>query len=174
MYGYPSRDETLSQGDIKDNCPVFGLQVTSQPVNVDADPVRWKTRVLVVTQACDLANVKTTRAVVAIVHTAQDLVDRQILKAKTIRDQIRRHQVFGWYFLPAHSEFGVPESIVDLRHLHTVPIQVMEQLAQEGPRVCRIETPYREHLAQHLATTYARIGLPEPYETSDQIDDLAH
>jgi hypothetical protein len=26
-------------------------------------------------------------------------------------------------------------------------------------------TPYREHLAQHFAVTYSRIGLPEPYGT---------
>jgi hypothetical protein len=30
---------------------------------------------------------------------------------------------------------------------------------------CRIVTPDREHLAQHFAVTYMRIGLPDPYET---------
>lgn len=165
MYRCPALNESLSQGDIIDNCPVFGLEVAEQPVNIDADPMRWKTRVLVVTQACDLANIKTSRVVVAIVHASQNLVDRGILKGKTIRDQVRHHQVFGWYFLPKHTEGELPESIVDLRHLHTVPKAVLEYLVLNGQRICRLETPYREHLAQHFATTYARIGLPEPYGT---------
>jgi hypothetical protein len=57
------------------------------------------------------------------------------------------------------------ESIVDLRDLHTVPRAMLERLIQEGKRITRIATPYREHLAQHFSTTYSRIGLPEPYET---------
>ena len=122
--------------------------------------------VLVVTQACDLANTKTTRAVIAIVHSAQDLVDRNILNASLIRDRIRRHQVFGWYFLPEFTEIKFPESIVDLRNLHTIPRVVLEALMEQGKRCCRLETPYREHLAQQFANTYARIGLPEPYETN--------
>jgi hypothetical protein len=38
-------------------------------------------------------------------------------------------------------------------------------LRVEGKGVCRLTTPYREHLAQHFGITYMRIGLPEPYET---------
>ena len=38
-------------------------------------------------------------------------------------------------------------------------------LIADGGRVCRIRTPYREHLAQHFAAVYSRIGLPGPYET---------
>ena len=32
-------------------------------------------------------------------------------------------------------------------------------------KLCRIQTPWREHLAQHFGTTYTRIALPEPYAT---------
>jgi hypothetical protein len=42
---------------------------------------------------------------------------------------------------------------------------VLDHLREAGRRICRILTPYREHLAQHFAVTYMRIGLPEPYET---------
>ena len=84
-------------------------------------------------------------------------------KAALVRDQVRRHRVYGWYFLPASE--AMRESVVDLRHLHTVPRSVLDRLIKEGKRVMSITTPYREHLAQHFATTYSRIGLPEPYET---------
>lgn len=74
--------------------------------------------------------------------------------------------MYGWYFLPtAPQPLALPESIVDLRDLHTVSRAVLERLIADGKRVCRIKTPYREHLAQHFAVTYMRIGLPEPYET---------
>jgi hypothetical protein len=49
--------------------------------------------------------------------------------------------------------------------LHTVPRAVLEQLLTDGKRVCRLLSPYREHLAQHFAVTYMRIGLPTPFET---------
>lgn len=89
-----------------------------------------------------------------------------MLKAQVVRDQLRRGQVYGWYFLPAAPEpLALSESIIDLRDLHTVPRAVLDRLIAGGKRVCRLVTPYREHLAQHLMVTYARIGLPEPYES---------
>jgi len=45
---------------------------------------------------------------------------------------------------------------------------MLERLIQQGKRLTRIATPYREHLAQHFSTTYSRIGLPEPYETEPE------
>jgi hypothetical protein len=166
IYGRPSPEQSLTQGDIIDGCPIFGLDAMQEPVDLDAEPTRWRVRVLVLTQACDLANAKTTRAVVAVVHAAHDLVNQGILAGSFIRDRVRRHLVFGWYFLPEFPDAGLAESIVDLRNLHTVPRFVLEALAKRGKRLGRLETPYREHLAQHLANTYARIGLPEPYETN--------
>jgi hypothetical protein len=122
--------------------------------------------VIVLTQACDLAQTKTTKVLVGWVHSAEYLVSQGVLKEAVIRDQVRRGQVYGWYFLPAApTPLLLPESIVDLRDLHTVPRVVLERLIADGKRLGRVATPYREHLAQHLAVTYSRIGLPEPYET---------
>jgi hypothetical protein len=119
---------------------------------------------VIITQACDLANNKTSKIQVAIVHTANRLVESGILKAPLIKDQIRLHRVFGLYFLP---EFGstFPESIVDLRDVHTVPKELLQNLCQLQKRVVRLDTPFREHLAQHFGVTFSRIALPEPYLT---------
>lgn len=123
-------------------------------------------RVVVLTQACDLAEKKTNRVLLAIAHEAAALVEQKVLKNQMIRDNIRRGQVFGWYFLPS-SEGPVlmPEAVVDLRDLHTVRLDMLEDLLAQGKGVCRLATPYREHLNQHFAVTYMRIGLPEPYVT---------
>ena len=166
LYAIPPPDEPLSQGDILDACPIFGLEVPSHGVDLDAAPGRWRERVVVLTQACDLAQTKSTKVLVALVQPAQLLVDRGILKAAMVRDQLRRGLVYGWYFLPvAPAPIPVPESIIDLRDLHTTPRAVLERLIADGKRVCRLLPPYREHLAQHFAVTYMRIGLPAPYET---------
>ena len=165
MYRVPHPGEAVSQGDVFDGCPVFGLDADEECLDVGSVPSSWTSRVVVLTQACDLALCKTLRVVVAIVHDAQKLVDDDVLKAEQIRDKIRRHQVFGWYFLPRNDEDQLPESLVDFRNLHTVPLAILNQLRERGLRRCRVDTPYREHLSQHFANTYARIGLPEPYET---------
>ena len=74
-------------------------------------------------------------------------------------------RVHGWYFLPRSASLALPESIVDLWVPHTVRLNVLEQLCREGLRLAHLESLYREHLAQHFANTYSRIGLPMPYET---------
>ena len=166
MYQALPITEPLSQGDVIDGCPIFALDPVSTEIGAAAAPARWDMRVIVLTQACDLVQEKTTRVLVALVHSAESLVKQGALKGSTIRDQVRRGQVYGWYFLPAApASIGVPESIIDFHDLHTVPRGVLTRLIEQDRRVCRIVTPYREHLAQHFAVTYSRIGLPEPYET---------
>lgn len=165
MYTLLRDDQPVSQGDMFDECPIYGLDADDERVDIDGEVRRWRVPVVVLTQACDLAVEKTTRIVVAVMHSAQKMVDAGFLKESLVRDQLRRHQVYGWYFLPQCDSPKVSESIVDLRHLQTVPLAVLKQLVERGQRRCRLETPYREHLSQHFANTYARIGLPEPYET---------
>ncbi len=166
MYQQPAPEEPLSQGDILDDCPLDRLRVDGSTADLPLDPVRWTARVIVLTQACDLAQGKSTRALVATVQTAQYLVESGLMKGATVRDQVRRGQVYGLYFLPtAQPPIALPESVIDLRELHTLPLAVLERLVADGKRVCRVVTPYREHLAQHFAVTYMRIGLPDPYGT---------
>jgi hypothetical protein len=163
VYRKLPRDAPLGQGEIIADCPIVRWENTGSVQAPQWEAVETLKRVILLTQACDLHHPKTTWVVVGLVHDAQSLVDSGILKAKTIRDQLVRHQVYGWYFLPKGELLD--ESIVDLRHVQTIPRLLLEQLVADGKRVCALETPYREHLAQHFAATYARIGLPTPYET---------
>jgi hypothetical protein len=162
MYKEREPGSPVTRGDILDDCPIVALE----EADPDGDPARGRVRVIVLTQACDLAQSKATRAVVALVHTASHLVETGILKAETVRSQVRLGRTFGWYFLPAAPlPVHLPESIVDLRDLHTASTAILQRLLGEGKGVCQLSTPYREHLAQHFGLTYMRIGLPEPYET---------
>jgi len=163
IYRQPLPHEALTQGDILDDCPLLYWDESIFAVEAQLRSMTTRARIVVLTQACDLAQAKATRVLVAIVHSTQHLVRRGILKGQLIRDQVRCHRVYGWYFLPSGDP--MEESIVDLHHLHTLPRAVLERLIGEGKRVTSISTPYREHLGQHFAATYARIGLPLPYET---------
>ena len=168
MFFVPQADSPISQGDIIRECPLIGLEAFKEPLDdLENLPVRqWLARVVVLTQACDLVQAKSTRVLVAPVHDAQSLVDANVLKGSAVRDQVRRHLVFGWYFLPAAPPpVLLAESLIDLREVHSVPRVVLEQLIRAGSRVASLGSPYREHLAQHFAVTYMRVALPEPYHT---------
>ena len=159
IYQTVPADQMLTQGDILDGCVVFRSTEVGEPE-------RFSIRVVILTQACDIAQAKADQVVVASVYPAIQLVEQGDLKAPAIRDQVRRGQIFGWYFLPAAEQpIPLPESIVNFRDLHTVPRSLLEKLAAAGNRVCRLLSPFREHLAQHFAVTYMRIALPMPYET---------
>src|SRR6266404_1736185 len=89
--------EPLSQGDILDACPIVDL-----PANFPEGKIEiWNNRVIILTQACDLAQGKASKVVVALVHAGASVVEQGLLKAAVIRDQVRRGQVHGFYYLPA-------------------------------------------------------------------------
>ncbi len=81
----------LSQGDITDACPILVWNETAD--STPPEPLEAALRVVVLTQACDLAQSKSGRVVVAIVHSAEELVSQGVLKVKAIIDQVRLHRV---------------------------------------------------------------------------------
>lgn len=167
MYIVPAPDDPLTQGDLINDCPLVGLNPSSPPLDLEDPPIHWWTaRVIVLTQACDLAQAKTGSVLVAPVHPARKLVEEGVLKAQLVRDQVRRHLVYGWYFIPdGPADRHLRESLIDLRDVHSVHRVVLDQLIASGKRVASLAPPHREHLAQHFAVTYMRVALPEPYGT---------
>ena len=148
MYGLPSADASLTQGDIIDGCPIFDWEEFKDP-SITWLPRRSEQRVLVLTQACDLANSKSKRVQVSVVHNAERLVQLNVLKPAMIKDQIRTHRVFGLYFLPTFGDV-LPESIVDLRDIHTVPRDLLEQLIGRGLLEIRLSIVSTLHSAFFL------------------------
>ena len=165
IYDLPGNRDRIDQADIIDGCPivsVFSFDLDGvQPPELDVA----RSRVIVLSQTCDLIQEKSNWASVATVLDAQTLVDQGMLKRDNIRGPIRSGRVFGWYFLPKSERLGLSEMIVNLRQLHTVSVDLLSELCLRGQRRGRLLCPYREHLAKHFADTFSRIGLPEPYET---------
>ena len=165
IYYMPHPAAPVDQGDIIDACPIAFVDRfdSSQP-----DDVEWEfgaSRIIVLTQTCDLANQKTRHVTVAVLLDAEELVQQGLLKPTDIRGPIRAGRVFGWYFLPMNAELKLPEMIVDLRQLHTVRLDLLTGLCEQNRRRGRLTDLYRAHLGRHFGDTYARIGLPEPYAT---------
>jgi hypothetical protein len=161
----PADDDNLDQGDILDDCPLPWTAFW----DLDRDPqivteVIFQ-RVIVLTQTCDLANNKVNLATVAIVREAEALVRGGVLKAADVKGPIRAGRIWGLYFLPKADDLGLPESIVDLRQLHTVRLDMLRALCQRGKRTARLQPLYREHLNKFFGDTYSRIGLPQQYAT---------
>ena len=165
IFRLPVVTEPVDQGDIIDDCPLVFLETFDPANGVPIGLGHALHRIIVVTQTCDLAQGKLSQVSVAAMIEAQLLVDRQVLKKADVKGPIRAGRVYGWYFLPRHPDLGLPESIVDLRYLHTVRLDLLQALCRLGKRLARLQPLYREHLAKHFADTYSRIGLPEPYAT---------
>lgn len=165
IYARPPLTSPIDQGDIVRDCPLIWIDAydPARPQSVPVDVSHE--RVIVLTQTCDLAQRKVSRGVVAQAVDADAIVASGQLKSADIRGPVRSGRVFGWYFLPKSQELSLPEMIVDLRQLHTVRLELIEELCSTGRRDGRLRTPYRKHLAKHFADTYSRIGLPEPYAT---------
>lgn len=165
IYGTPAPEEPLDQGDLIERCPLLFIKDMDQNQPGPLDVAYDYNRVIMVTQTCDLAQLKVTTVNVAEVFAAQNLIDRKMLKPAEVRGPLRAGRIWGLYFLPAKADLSLEEMIVDLRRLHTVRLDVLLSLCRTGKRRARLQTPYREHLAKHLADTLSRIGLPQPYET---------
>jgi hypothetical protein len=165
IYSRPEDAAPIDQGDIIDGCPLSMVETFDLAGIVPPEHLTAYARAYVLTQTCDLAQRKAARLVVAAVFGAEQLVASGQLKTADIRGPIRAGRVHGWYFLPRSPSIGMPESIVDLRSLYTIRLDLLEELCRVGKRIAHLESLYREHLAQHFANTYSRIGLPMPYET---------
>ena len=89
MLRQPGSSEPLYQGDIIDSCPLIFWECFQDGDEVIRKPQEIDVRVVVLTQSCDLDNKKSTRVQVAVVHETEFLVQQGVLKAKTIRENVR-------------------------------------------------------------------------------------
>jgi len=73
IYGHTLPSDAIDQGDIVEECPLTFVDRYDLD-DLDQNEIEFvPTRVLVLTQTCDLANQKTSMVTVAVVHDAQFL-----------------------------------------------------------------------------------------------------
>lgn len=184
-------DEAIRQGEILTD--VRAYQVVAQKLGDDPqelESIRHPYAV-VLTQDCDLAQdfkdrrdlpsdelQKSHRAIPTIflleVVTAEQLKHspRGYLNSKETQ-QVVRNNHFRYHFIqktPEESDLvgkGLPEFGLDFKRYFTIPTDVLyEQIAQGMcQRRTVLETPYVQHLTQRFSAYFARVALPQDYES---------
>ncbi|MBI5094818.1 MAG: hypothetical protein HZB26_20565 [Candidatus Hydrogenedentes bacterium] len=180
-YEEVSHQEPLSQGDLISQCPTVTWtsypQKTSQ---ADIDSLKMSIEypqddLVVMTQACDLANEKLSVVVLCSHYALNDYKAswEEAMKAsgqnptvkawESLCSRIRDGFVWSLAFLNsgATSNVSTDVRVVDFSEIRTLPRSFIEEHLRTGfsPRL-RLRPPYREHLSQAFARYFMRVGLP--------------
>lgn len=187
-YDEISPDEPLMQGDLLDSCPVLvfdqtpafgdfeGIDAMVDALD-DAHGVQ-RVRVIVMTQACDLAENKVRNAILCPVYHRADY-QAQWEQHETSRGQnptpraftktlegIRDGRTWNLTMLagreaPGEAGLSIPIQIVDFHEVFSLPVDFLNALIRaSGKNRLRLRPPYREHLSQAFARFFMRVGLP--------------
>ena len=175
----------ITQGDIILGCPVMTWAASELDLGNRDEIDVWKRvaaavkfDVIVMTQACDLAQSRVENVILC-PHTA--LEDYRIVFEREMhaggqtptQKAWRRHcddikDGFAWHLAmlnaEAHSELRTSHRVVDFTEVYTVPRSFIESLIthRAKPRLSLLP-PYREHLSQAFARFFMRVGLPSCY-----------
>lgn len=174
----------LMQGDIVEDCPV--LIFRDDPWTPGPDLVEalsraagyQRVRVVVMTQACDLAENKVRDAVLCPVeplesyratHDKAMRAKGQEPSAKSWRralDELRQGKVWRAALLDkrvdANGAVVMPHQVVHFSRVHSLPVAFLQSwLVSAGMPRLRLLPPYREHLSQAFARFFMRVGLPQ-------------
>ena|SRR5579872_1950475 len=153
----------LAQGDFLPNCfvPVVpnDFAPSAKPVTI---PIR-QGDLIVLTQSCDLANLKTGLVALCPLHslTAFEAINPQFGK-KGAWEDVRKGRREGLHLLASQTNPAVSREslVVNFREIYSLPIGYLEQHAITlGPR-WRLQSPFLEHFSQAFARFFMRVGLP--------------
>lgn len=157
----------LEQGDIILSCRINRILTFNDEADGDLVEISQEEHdVVVLTQTCDLVNSKVDEVLVALVVGYRDLVDRdsasnQLLVSKEFRKSANAATVIPYLLLQNRTVDPVlPWSLVDFHNLFSIPKDYLSSMvARSGDRL-RLESPYKEHLAQGFAKYMMRVALP--------------
>ena len=163
----------LEQGDFLTDCPVV-IPVRAQELIAHAQNPDIRPQVIVeyydlivLTQTCDLDNIKTVGSVTCCARLGWTQYRREVLpadigsnKLSSFMSELRTSRKYGLHLLNEWPEQGLDFQVVDFRTVFTLPLEYVQYLAQRAPQRIRLRSPYREHLAHSFAQVYARVALP--------------
>ncbi len=167
------RDDTLAQGDILRDCPVFvvpgDLDVDSLPVDESAERIpeaRFEYRffdVVVMSQTCDLVKgrEKLHDVLLCPLYTQSDFEEGELAYLagweNARKGKFPAYHVINACELPRHESRPL---IVDFRQVFSLPLAFLRSFAERRDERIRLLPPYREHLSQAFARFFMRVGLP--------------
>lgn len=177
----------LTQGDIVAECPLLTWEMPKAGGGEPPTPAEEADRlsklvtakkadVVVMTQACDLAQSKVSNVVLCPclplskfkAHwEASERARGQNPSAKAWKrlcDDIKDGYMWNLFMMDSLSDGDVTTEhrVVDFHAIYTVPRSFLEKLLSErGAKRLSLLPPYREHLSQSFARYFMRVGLPQ-------------
>jgi len=155
---------SLHQGDIFEDCPVFLPPVDLDPASEEAELTWEKRDLIVMSQSCDLVSgrEKVTEVLFCAVWSQSDLPPNSHLASAKGLEDARRGNLPGFHLIANCTEpdFIRDVRIVDFRRCYSLPLAFVRRQAEvTSPRLSLLP-PYREHLSQAFARYFMRVGLP--------------
>lgn len=162
----------FTQGDILVDCPLLlpnpeeifvrALEGSGEKLSTDI-PVKQAT-LIVMTQACDIANQKVNSIVLCPIWPLEEYSKDQAgapqLSTDKGKEDLRRGYYPPLHLLNRDTDFGFGYQVVDFRELYSLPTGVVALVAGKAKKRARLLSPYREQLAQSFARYFMRVGLP--------------
>jgi hypothetical protein len=157
------RDVKLQQGDLLPQCkiPVLPRDFGTSP-DVAAVPYR-SASLIVMTQSCDLTNLKSGLVALCPAHTIQEFeaVNPRFAR-KGAWEEVRKGRHEGLHLLasPTNPAMSRESLVVNFREIHSLPIEYLERHSTSLGDRWRLQSPFLEHFSQAFARFFMRVGLP--------------
>jgi hypothetical protein len=157
----------LEQGDLLDRIPVYlPLEYLESPAPQESAPFQVSYfDVVVLTASCDLAQAKTDSVLLCPHWDFAELnaINPNSALAKPgVPGEIEKGRRPRYCFL---APSAIPEQpmnlrIIDFARALSLPLAYVARHVASNRSRLRMNSPYREHVAQSFGTFYTRIGLP--------------
>jgi hypothetical protein len=187
-------DEPLLQGDLIESCPVLAYDPMPEvAVNQDLPNLLealeaaagvQTVRVIVMTQACDLAERHVRHVILCPIYHLETY--RQLWEEflrhrnqgitargweRHIKD-IKDGKVWNLTMLDKRDaenegDLAIPHQVIDFHEVFSLPLDFLDTWVRTtGLRRLRLRPPYREHVSQAFARFFMRVGLPQDIKLS--------
>lgn len=157
------RGVELAQGDLLPGCLVPVLPNEFGPSAQPADIVLRQGTLIVLTQSCDLANMKAGLVALCPAHTLPAFagVNPQFAK-KGAWEEVRKGRREGLHLLasPTNPAVNREALVVNFREIVNLPVGYLTQHAGGLGERYRLQSPFLEHFSQAFARFFMRVGLP--------------
>jgi hypothetical protein len=170
--------ERLCQGDIfRDIEYIFDIKETGDSIEFDTRKLPY---IIVLTQDCDLESDHRNHTLtpdnqdkflqsilVSPAYLAEQLKEGTHLNDLGLKMQklgsslwkpVKSNQNARYHFLPANTDFQIPDLVVDFKHYYTIP---KERLVTDANYIGTLNELFRENLSHRFSHYLSRIGLPE-------------
>ncbi len=153
----------LQQGDLLPDCRIPILPPDFGTADDVTDVTLRMGRLIVVTQSCDLANMKVGLVALCPAYTIPEFEGTNPHFAKKgVWEEVRKGRREGLHLLgpPTNPAASREALVVNFREIYSLPIGYLERHAAALGNRWRLLSPFLEHFSQAFARFFMRVGLP--------------